>query len=314
MENKKSKTVKTVAAALAGTLVAGVVLCSCAPFYGRVGEIIESVTDVGREKIEEAREEYAVGGRPLGETGETIVAYANAEDGGAWGTEEDYMKPYEAFGVILNESDGNYWFNGKPLAGLCDEGYNTMASGIFAEVGAFVLVERDGNGNIMRVYETDIKGFENACGMAGLEISTEQRAKEMGYAFHRESGTVKDMDNKEFAAFEAKLHAKYRNENAVVQVDDYVFWFEKNELMELSSFCASSASRYGAKVYADYAIVDEMDLSQLDDEKTDQVIFDVLKANPKGDQTEVGRQIKKAIAQAYRISETYITVEVNEMD
>lgn len=29
--------------------------------------------------------------------------------------------------------------------------------------------------------------------MAGLETSTEQRAKEMGYAFHRESGTVKDM-------------------------------------------------------------------------------------------------------------------------
>lgn len=62
MENKKSKAIKTVATALAGTLVAGVVLCSCAPFYGRVGEMIESVADVGREKIEEAREEYAVGG------------------------------------------------------------------------------------------------------------------------------------------------------------------------------------------------------------------------------------------------------------
>ena len=24
------------------------------------------------------------------------------------------------FGVTLNESDGNYWFNGKPLAGLRD--------------------------------------------------------------------------------------------------------------------------------------------------------------------------------------------------
>ena len=89
------------------------------------------------------------------------------------------------------------------------------------------------------------------------------------------------MDRKEFSVFETKLHAKYRNENAVVQVDDYVFWFDKTDQMELSSFCASSASRYGAKVYADYAIADEIDISRLDDEKTDQVIFDVLKANPR---------------------------------
>jgi len=90
-----------------------------------------------------------------------------------------------------------------------------------------------------------------------------------------------------------------------------VFWFDKNELMDLSSFCAS---RYGAKVYADYAIADEMDISQLDDEKTDQIIFDALKANPKGDKTGIGEQIKKAIAETYGISEKYITVEVDEMD
>ena len=47
--------------------------------------------------------------------------------------------------------------------------------------------------------------------------------------------------------------------------------------------------------------------------KTDQVIFDVLKANPESDKPGIGRQIKKAIAQAYGISENYITVEVDEL-
>ena len=307
MNSKKSKVIKTVAAAAAGVIVVSA-LCSCAPLYGKIGEMMAAAVSVGREKIAEAREENNICEEPG-----IAVAYGGAE-GSVWDGEEDDMKPYEPFGVTLKERDGNYWFHGKPLAGLRDEGYNTVTNGIFAEVGAFVLVERDENGNITRVYETDIKGFEDASGMTGLGISTEQRAKEMGYAFHRESGTVKDMDDKEFAAFEAKLHAKYRDEDAVVQVNDYVFWFDKNELMDLSSFCASRANRYGAKVYADYAIADEMDLSQLDDEKTDQVIFDVLKENPEGNKAEIGKQIKKAIAQAYGINETYITVEVNEMD
>ena len=311
MNNKKSKVIKTAAAAAAGLFVAGV-LCSCAPLYGKVGEMMESAAGLGREKVAETREERNVGQWPFGGTRETAVAYSGPEDG-EWDDEQDDMKPYEPFGVTLNESDGNYWFNGKPLAGLRDEGYNTMTCGIFAEVGAFVFVERNGNGNITRAYETDLKSFEDACGMTGLETSTEQRAEEMGYAFHRENGTVKDMDRKEFSVFETKLHAKYRNENAVVQVDDYVFWFDKNDQMELSSFCASSASRYGAKVYADYAIADEIDISRLDDEKTDQVIFDVLKANPESDKPGIGRQIKKAIAQAYGISENYITVEVDEL-
>ena len=39
----------------------------------------------------------------------------------------------------------------------------------------------------------------------------------------------------------------------------------------------------------------------------------MLKANPESDKPGIGRQIKKAIAQAYGISENYITVEVDEL-
>ena len=72
MNNKKSKVIKTAAAAAAGLFVAGV-LCSCAPLYGKVGEMMESAAGLGREKVAETREERNVGQWPFGETRETAI-------------------------------------------------------------------------------------------------------------------------------------------------------------------------------------------------------------------------------------------------
>lgn len=314
MDSKKRRVLKTVAAAAAAVIVVGV-LCSCSPFYGKVGEMMESVASVGREKAEEIR-----AGRDAEYEGVTEIAEAAADSGEydeQW--ERELMKSYEPFGVTYHEASGDYWFNGKPLAGIRDAGYNTMTNGIFIGIGAYVIVERDEKEGITRIYETDANGFADASGMTvgtadDLGTSMEQRAEEWGYAFHKERGSVKDMSREEFAAFEAKLHAKYRNEDAIVEVDDYAFWFEKDELMNLSSFCGSSANRYGAKVYADYAAADEMDISTLDDEKTDGIIFDVLKSNQGATAKEIEDKVKKAIADEYGISEAYLIVKVEEID
>ena len=44
------------------------------------------------------------------------------------------------------------------------------------------------------------------------------------------------MDKKGFVALENELKAKYRNEDAVVQLNDYVFLFDKDEELRLSAF------------------------------------------------------------------------------
>jgi len=41
MNSKKSKVIKTVAAAAAGVIVVSA-LCSCAPLYGKIGEMMEA--------------------------------------------------------------------------------------------------------------------------------------------------------------------------------------------------------------------------------------------------------------------------------
>ena len=65
---------------------------------------------------------------------------------------------------------------------------------------------------------------------------------------------------------------------------------------------------------ADCAIADEMDITQLDDEKTEKIIFDVLNARQQKNEREVKDEIAKAVAGAYGVSEKYIQVDVAEMD
>lgn len=158
--DSKSRTIKMIAIVAAGMLAAGV-LCGCAPFNGKAGEMLRAVTSVNQNKhAEESGTE-----QEKGEAEKFAIGNADSEDSGGWNGEEKLMKRYEPFGVILHKKDGNDWINGKPLARLRDKGHNTVTNGEFIENGAFALVERDADGKIAHVYENDRESFEAACGM-----------------------------------------------------------------------------------------------------------------------------------------------------
>ena len=74
----------------AGMLAAGV-LCGCAPFNGKAGEMLKAVTSVNQNK----RAEESGTEQEKGEVEEFATGNADAEDSGGWNGEEELMKRYE---------------------------------------------------------------------------------------------------------------------------------------------------------------------------------------------------------------------------
>lgn len=98
--DSKSRPIKMIAIIAAGMLAAGV-LCSCAPFNGKAGEMLKAVTSVNQNK----RAEESGTEQEKGEAEEFATGNADAEDSGGWNGEEELMKRYEPFGVTLHKKD-----------------------------------------------------------------------------------------------------------------------------------------------------------------------------------------------------------------
>ena len=297
--SEKKKSLKVIVCILVVTLSVGI-LCSCAPMYSRVGELMQSAVEVKDRVVQEVTEHSGEWRNEI-HLGNTQSAIAEAAMNG-WMDEESWLEKYGAYGLSYDEQTGTWWYDGKPLAALYDESDSIWTNGFYSEIGVLLIAERDANGNIAAL--TPVTAHE----------SSEERAEELGFTFYKEDRNVKGMDKKGFVALENELKAKYRNEDAVVQLNDYVFLFDKDEELRLSAFCSSGANRYGVKVSADCAIADEMDITQLDEEKTEKIIFDVLNARQQKNEREVTDEIAKAVAGAYGVSEKYIQVDVAEMD
>lgn len=298
------KKIKVMAAGFAAAVAVGV-LCGCAPIYGRVGQLFDSMREVRTEAEErhgEWPEEADLAGDYFGTMAE--AAYGESEWAG------NSLPEYEKYGITYDEVTGNNWFGEKPLAGMYDAGHNTVTIGAYADIGAYVIVERDAAGSIARIYETDQETFKALSGIDGL-YSPKETAEAMGYSFHREDRSVKGLDKDAFARLENELRMKYRNENAMVECRDDVFYFGREDLFSISSFCSSDVNRYGARAYIDYHSGD-MDLNLFDAGKTDQVILRVLKEET-GSKKDVGRAVKEAVAKTYGIEEKYILIDIAEI-
>ena len=98
--DSKSRTIKMIAIVAAGMLAAGV-LCGCAPFNGKAGEMLRAVTSVNQNK----RAEESGTEQEKGEAEKFAIGNADSEDSGGWNGEEKLMKRYEPFGVILHKKD-----------------------------------------------------------------------------------------------------------------------------------------------------------------------------------------------------------------
>lgn len=312
--SEKKKSLKVIICILVITLSVGI-LCSCAPMYSRVGELIQSAAEV-KDRVAQEVTEHSDEWRNEIHLGNTQSAIAEAAESAmnGWMDEESWLEKYGAYGLSYDDQTGTWWYDGKPLAALYDESDSIWTNGFYSEIGVLLIAERDANGNIAALTPVTAQEFEQISGVAGMDESGEQRAEELGLAFYKQDRNVKGLDKKGFVALENELKAKYRNEDAVVQLNDYVFLFDKDEELRLSAFCSSGANRYGVKVSADCAIADEMDITQLDEEKTEKIIFDVLNARQQKNEREVKDEIAKAVAGAYGISEKYIQVDVAEMD
>lgn len=284
------KKMKVVAIVSAAAVTAGV-LCGCAPL-GRLGQIVGSAA---REARAEVREQIEQDGRERfpEEYYNMTSAYGSAE------AAVDDFAEYAPFGLTFEEANGQNWFGDKPLAGLYDAGYNTVTIGTYADIGAFVVVNREA-GNIVGIYETDKETFSRLSGIDGIG-SPKKAAEENGLSFYREDKTIKGLDQAAFAKLENELRMKYKNEKAFVECNDYVFSFYKGDLLRISSACATDLSEYVITVYFDYCSAEKIDLNIFERDKTDQIVMQAMNES-NGSKTELDTAVKKAVAQAYGIS------------
>ncbi|WP_066644296.1 hypothetical protein [Christensenella timonensis] len=303
---------KIVACVAAISIMIGV-LCSCAPFYSRAGEMIRSITQVG----ERAHTKSVTVGEAVGDAAEEAVdrgmsaaEYALEEIGNIM-EPDDGMKQYESVGITYDEVNGEYWYNGKPLAGMYDREHNTITNSAYADIGAFVIVARDRTGNLIGAYETDKEDFKTLAHIDVIE-NAEQGAREMGYGYVREDKSVKGLDRKAFTRLENELRVKYRNQDVFVECADYVFCFSKEDTLSISSRCYMDTSPYAVRVCIDYQQNEATDLDLFDVDKTDQIIMDGLRADGSSGQSidAVRDAIRDAVAKAYGIDWKYVIVDV----
>lgn len=229
-------------------------------------------------------------------------------------TEVDDMKQYEQYGVQYEEANGLYWYNGKPVGAFYDEDNMTFVQGDYFAKGTRLVVNRDEKKNITGISEADIETMKELTGLDNSSNNPEDTAKEDGLKYYREDITVHGMSGEELAAVENSLHAKYRKQNALIELNDYIIRLDKDALMNLSAFCSSSPGKYGLRVYADYNIADEIDIAAFDTKKTEDAIFSVLRSKAHEDKKELIADIKAAVAQAYGISDKNLLVEAVEIN
>ncbi len=308
---KKGKVLKVTVCSVALVLVVAV-LCGCAPMLGRVGDMIASAREAGREvraEIVADRDEWEneVAAQVESSVEEAEEWFANAKIEDWWADES--MGIYAPYGVSYDEANGEYWFNGKPIAGLCDRGYNTVTNSSYVDIGAFVVIERDRQGNITGAYETDKESFKELAHIDSMENS-ERGAREMGYDYVREEFSVAGLDRAAFTKLENELRTKYRNQDVFVEGKDYVFCFSKEDRISISSGCYVDISPYAARVYIDYQQDGTLDLNQFDNDKTDQIVMDMLKVNCSSAEEETKDAIREAVANTYGINWKYVIVEI----
>lgn len=297
--------VKVVALGAVAALAVGV-LCGCAPVFGRVGQIFHSIREEVRDEARQEGEKFRdrQGESAAEEFGAMMeLVYGDGKKDG------DYLLEYEPYGVSYDEVSEVGWFNGKPLAGMYDAGYNTVTSGAYADIGAFVIVDRDEAGNVVGVYETDKETYQRLSGIDGIG-SPKQAAEENGFSFCKEDKNIKGLDQAAFTKLENELRMKYKNENVHVECNDYVFSFYKGDLLTISSTCATDRNSVTAKAYVDYnSTPDGFDINIFDSGKTDEIIMKILNENG-GEEDEIDQALTEAIAQAYGVDEKYILIEL----
>ncbi|MDL2238066.1 hypothetical protein LJC56_09620 [Christensenellaceae bacterium OttesenSCG-928-K19] len=233
-----------------------------------------------------------------------VVAESGTEEGSGYsdaGVSEKQLEEYAEHGLTYNIINGQWWLGEKPVAVLRDRGTFTMTNGLYVDIGALALVERDSNDNITSITDVSRETMEEETGMT-ITGNNEQTARQDGYRFYLEDVNVKDMDSKQLGDLDATLHAKYRNQKAIVQCNDYVFCLEKGDMLNLSSHCATSYSPFGVKIYADYAVADETDITAFDSIVIDNLLFDLLKSNTFENAQQVEAAAKEAVAEHYGIS------------
>ncbi len=216
---------------------------------------------------------------------------------------EDSLKIYEPYGLELDGATQEWYFGAKPIAGINDPGSMTVTNGYLKGVGAYILVERDANGNITGLKEVSIEEFAKAAGLAD-NTTIEQDVAKNGAKLYKENITVKGMSEEQLYKTERSLMVKYRGQNVLVQCNDYAFSFDADERLRLSSFCSSDKNPIGVGVSAGLDIADEMDLDRLDIKKVDELLLDMLKNNAYNDIESVEAAAKNLVAQHYGISET----------
>jgi hypothetical protein len=123
--------------------------------------------------------------------------------------------------------------------------------------------------------------------------------------------SVKDMNRRQVYELECQMHAKYRRQDALIRLNDFVIYVYKDDLLPLSSFCSSANNAYGVKLSADYDIADEMDITKIDPADVDMILLDMLKNNEFSDTRAVEAAAKKVFAEKYGVSEKNIVAFSN---
>ncbi|MEA4854667.1 MAG: hypothetical protein VB082_10415 [Christensenella sp.] len=206
------------------------ILGGCAQIYGKAGKMMQDITDISERAVEK--------GSILAE--KAIDTLNKALDTGASAAEtalddideflekaDNSLKEYEPFGVSYSEANRMYWYQGKPVAGLYDEGHHTMVNGFYGDIGIFVIAERDSAGALTGVREISKKEFVQAVGVDEID-NAKEAAKRMEYDFAKEDISVAELGAKEFEKLKESLRAAHNGENIVIECNDYVFWFHRS--------------------------------------------------------------------------------------
>ncbi len=270
--------------------------------YGYSGGMAAAITEEFPLVVNGGSADVAYGA----ESSATTVSEAWAADSGESSYEEK-LEEYKPYGLEYIPATGLWWYGDKPLAAFYDPENYTMTNGLFVDVGAYVLADRDAQGKISGLREVGQAGFTEACGLQ-FSGTLQDTAKENGAKYYEEDITVKQMTSQELYATECNLHAKYRHEDAIVKLNDYVIYLNKDDMLSLSSFCSSSNNAYGVKLYADYDIADELDIASIDPADVDMMLLALLKTNEYDNARDLETAAKKAFAQQYGISEKNLLV------
>ncbi|MGI6153541.1 MAG: hypothetical protein ACOYJB_06905 [Christensenellaceae bacterium] len=227
---------------------------------------------------------------------------------------DDFMTSYKGYGITYDKATGLYWYDQRPVGAMYDAHEHMMLQGDYFRKGVLLSVERDADGEIAGVSEVTQKTMAGLLGMTEPEERTvEDEARKEGLAYYREPISVYGMSADELSQLECDLYIKYPEQDATVELNDYIVPLSSKARLGLTSFLSATGCDYGVKVYADFAIANTMDIQMLDIDKTEEAAFVAMNKQAYKNADDLAQAVAQQIASAYHIPQENIYVEADAL-